>query len=421
MFAPLDPAHRRLAHGLVDSVSSALEAAVDLTDAELRSLARSEFSPTGVDLTAGDYRPQSASRLQLAPGERTPVHMPAVEALGIPGFWLVPLYGATSLRALMWVFDGSIHRDSIAYATEAAAATILALDRAGAFDVAPMPHVVDLPSLFASSSEYVEDALAGHLDGRRVALDGPVGALAIAVDAEDGYSSTDSAALTLRRAVTRAVAGVPADRRVLAQSGTEALLVLSVPAQGGATLERVSAVVQDFLLRHPVDVPSDRWTIGTSEIVRYPDRPGRAAWQAVRAARLGLRLGRTGRSVEWRDASRYHGVYAIPGEVLKDHFLTVDREDFFDDPKNQDLVATLESFLEHAGNVQAVAAERFVHRTNVYHRIRRVEAELGVDLSDGHDRLELHMALMAWRLRTPHRTGPQAGAGPTRRIRGEHA
>ena len=54
---------------------------------------------------------------------------------------------------------------------------------------------------------------------------------------------------------------------------------------------------------------------------------------------------------------------------------------------------TLEAYLDRAGDAQAAAAALFIHRTTLYHRLRRIERIAGVDLRDGDDRLLLHMAL----------------------------
>ena len=58
-----------------------------------------------------------------------------------------------------------------------------------------------------------------------------------------------------------------------------------------------------------------------------------------------------------------------------------------------ELVETLEAYLDRAGDAQAAAAALFIHRTTLYHRLRRIERIAGVDLHDGDDRLLLHMAL----------------------------
>ena len=63
-----------------------------------------------------------------------------------------------------------------------------------------------------------------------------------------------------------------------------------------------------------------------------------------------------------------------------------------------ELVETLEAYLDRAGDARAAAAALFIHRTTLYHRLRRIERIAGVDLRDGDDRLLLHMALRIRRL-----------------------
>ena len=62
------------------------------------------------------------------------------------------------------------------------------------------------------------------------------------------------------------------------------------------------------------------------------------------------------------------------------------------------LVTTLETYLDRAGDAQATAAALFIHRTTLYHRLRRIAEISGADLRDGDDRLALHVGLRMWRL-----------------------
>ena len=62
------------------------------------------------------------------------------------------------------------------------------------------------------------------------------------------------------------------------------------------------------------------------------------------------------------------------------------------------LVLTLETFLDHAGDVKQTAAELWLHRTSLYYRLRRIEEITGVDLTRGEDRLLCHVALRLSRL-----------------------
>ena len=59
---------------------------------------------------------------------------------------------------------------------------------------------------------------------------------------------------------------------------------------------------------------------------------------------------------------------------------------------------TLETYLDHAGDVKSTAAELWLHRTSLYYRLRRIEEVAGVDLNRGEDRLLCHVALRLARL-----------------------
>lgn len=61
--------------------------------------------------------------------------------------------------------------------------------------------------------------------------------------------------------------------------------------------------------------------------------------------------------------------------------------------ENEQLALTLETYLDHAGDVKQTAAELWLHRTSLYYRLRRIEEIAGVDLNRGEDRLLCHVAL----------------------------
>lgn len=77
------------------------------------------------------------------------------------------------------------------------------------------------------------------------------------------------------------------------------------------------------------------------------------------------------------------------------------------------LVATLEAFLDNAGDVASTARHLNVHRATLYHRLKRIEQLTGCDLSQGDDRLTLHLGLKLRNLAAAHRN-ETAPAKPTR-------
>lgn len=69
------------------------------------------------------------------------------------------------------------------------------------------------------------------------------------------------------------------------------------------------------------------------------------------------------------------------------------------------LLATLSSFLEHTGSIEATARELFVHPNTVRYRLRRITDKTGLAVSEPRDAYVAHVALTVGRL---HFTPPEA-------------
>jgi DNA-binding PucR family transcriptional regulator len=57
------------------------------------------------------------------------------------------------------------------------------------------------------------------------------------------------------------------------------------------------------------------------------------------------------------------------------------------------LAATLEAFLDAAGDIKRTAAALSLHRSGLYYRLQRIEELTGLDLAQGDDRLLAQLAL----------------------------
>nr|WP_237532206.1 helix-turn-helix domain-containing protein [Streptomyces sp. SID8352] len=89
------------------------------------------------------------------------------------------------------------------------------------------------------------------------------------------------------------------------------------------------------------------------------------------------------------------GLAAVPTNILAHHFVSPPLRWLLEDESAAALVETLRAYLTTAGNVKQVAADLYLHRATVYHRIRKVEERLGIDLFSGGGRLEAHAGLLA--------------------------
>ena len=106
---------------------------------------------------------------------------------------------------------------------------------------------------------------------------------------------------------------------------------------------------------------------------------------ALREAELAASLRGQGRVVRWERLGALQLLAPLAGAPVPDALARL--------LPHPELVATLTAYLDRAGDAQAAAAALFIHRTTLYHRLRRIERIAGVDLRDGDDRLLLHMAL----------------------------
>ncbi|PXY23352.1 PucR family transcriptional regulator [Prauserella endophytica] len=126
----------------------------------------------------------------------------------------------------------------------------------------------------------------------------------------------------------------------------------------------------------------------------------RQAFLAVRAAQLVPSIGPVAR---WGALGPYQLLLRMPTEDLLaaaqvPALVTLDKED-----GHRGLVATLEAFLDNAGDVARTARNLNVHRATLYHRLKRIEQLTGCELSRGDDRLTLHLGLKLRALAAAHR------------------
>ena len=94
---------------------------------------------------------------------------------------------------------------------------------------------------------------------------------------------------------------------------------------------------------------------------------------------------------------------AIRDRSLLDRFVTdVLGALIGDDSRHEPvLMPTLEAWFQENGNL-ALAAQRLnVHRNTLSHRLQRIEALSGCSFTDPHDRLNISIALLIWRLSSP--------------------
>jgi hypothetical protein len=218
--------------------------------------------------------------------------------------------------------------------------------------------------------------------------------------------------------------------------GDVAVVVIRAPAIGGAEtaveLALVNGVERAARHTHPRDwlhsIAGDRVTVvvpvssPAAEIARavidavnhvHPCSDGARAGiggahpaagaaashrEASDALTVAERTGFAGDVVTWDDLGAYRLLCRISDDDLVAHATHPGLDRLLSGDAGEELVQTLECYLDNAGAVKETAAALFVHRGSLYHRLERIERITGTDLAHGEDRLSLHLAIKAARL-----------------------
>ncbi len=168
----------------------------------------------------------------------------------------------------------------------------------------------------------------------------------------------------------------------------------------------------DLLARRMVDRgsgPGDggtRLVAGLGRTVEDLHRVVESYHEAFLATRAALLVPRLGDLVHWGDLGPYDLLLRLPAEEVRRASDAAALRLLADADTTGVLVDTLESFLDHAGDVRGAAEAMCVHRATLYYRLRRIEQRTGCSLASGHDRLALHLAVKLRRL-----AAVQAGTG----------
>ena len=160
------------------------------------------------------------------------------------------------------------------------------------------------------------------------------------------------------------------------------------------TVTAAQAVAED-LRRHG--------TVGVSSFYGEPGELGRALGEAE----LVLDVLRRGEVPVGEDlgSGAYRLLFRVfashPDEVRSFYEDTVAPLVRYDESYGSELVATLETFLEHNGATGAAASALYVHRHTIAYRLERVKELSGLDPALSEDRERLGLGLKAYRILSP--------------------
>jgi purine catabolism regulator len=152
--------------------------------------------------------------------------------------------------------------------------------------------------------------------------------------------------------------------------------------------------------------PSQPVTIGVGGVeTQAADGAGRSLRrsyeEAQEAAEIGQRLSPAARVTCFWELGLLDWIYPLPPQALvANPFLAIVETLAEHDQRTKgDLVRTLEAYLDSGGALAEAAGLLTVHRNTLLYRISRIEEIAAVDLRNVEQRLNLHVALKAYRLR----------------------
>ena len=154
--------------------------------------------------------------------------------------------------------------------------------------------------------------------------------------------------------------------------------------------DRVVAIVSvDALAR----LPAGPWSIGVSQPCRELTRYPAAYRQARETLELGARLFGEGRVVRSDDLGSYRFVPALVESGLRaeTEYVQVSR-------LSDELLRTLEAYLDSGGNTALAAKQLFLHRNTLRQRLERISQALQIDVSVPQRWLALQLAIKTARM-----------------------
>ena len=184
-------------------------------------------------------------------------------------------------------------------------------------------------------------------------------------------------------------------RTVLADSGPSST-ALVVPLSDRSDLGPAN-LAAELTLKLYADAVPGKWD---GQLVAGIGQPRsdigdvRDSWLEARlAAQVATVVPATRPIARWADLGVYRLLASVPGPDLANLVLDAPVRKLLDTP-DPTLAQTVQAFLDRAGNVQDTANALHIHRQTLYARLAKAEQQTGLNLSDGHDRLRLHLGLI---------------------------
>jgi hypothetical protein len=201
----------------------------------------------------------------------------------------------------------------------------------------------------------------------------------------------------LEQVVRRERHAFPARSIVAMTRSDHAVLLVALRTVGTSSASDAAPRVRDAVAPLIKSRALDAWpVIAFGDAVSSVEDVARSYRQAVAAARVDAAVGASGGApLGWSELGAYQALVHIPaGELGRS---AID-ERILRLASKPELMTTLETYLELAGDAKRATAALALHRASLYYRLTKIEEIAEIDLKSGRDRLEAYLAILALRL-----------------------
>jgi sugar diacid utilization regulator len=324
------------------------------------------------------------------------VRLAANAELGLLPRVCAPIRCEDVLLGYVWIIDAdeSLTAEDLRVVEDTATSAGLVLYRDQLLDDLQRGRQRELLRDLLSDDEPVRRAAAQAIvTGEHLGSDGPFVAVVVQVRDPNGGQEV---ALTVEGALERAARQLPPRTAVFVARADQGVLVVTdrkgILRPGG--LSQLADGLRADLAGHTraavvVGIGNPATSLG--DIIESYE-------QARRAIRVGEIVPGFGPTVAWQDLGVYRVLVQLPLDNMPPDVIHPGLLKLFEQDTSGQLVRTLETYLDHAGDVRTTIAALSVHRTSLYYRLSRIEELAGLRLSDGGERLSVHLGLKLARL-----------------------
>jgi hypothetical protein len=386
---------------LVDDLAQRLDAPTVLEDNEQRMIVYSSHSAP-IDPVRRDSILRRDTSREVKEWFRQfgiaraldPVRIPSHPRLGVLGRLCAPVWFHGRLMGFLFLIDdderlGETEIAAVVHAQRHVGLLLYEEELAQRLSASVLTH------LLSPSTELQEVAARQLIEEGLASADAPHTVV---------YLRTASAAVTDLQEPASEVLRELARRRPTGLLQTarrdHGVLLVQLPEGEDGRLALTVAHEARDLLAHRLQGTTDGRAARIIAGIGDPQRYLTAAAVSYRQARLAARVAATVPSIgdlpRWRDLGAFRALVQLPqGEIaescLDPRLVTLLHAD-------ETLLQTLETYLDLGGDVKRTAERLHVHRATLYYRLDKVRRLIGTDLSDGNDRLALHLGFKLARL-----------------------